>query len=60
MQIDRTSPVPVAYQLELELRRQIDHGELRPGQSLPTELELCQRLGISRTPVRRALGRLAA
>src|SRR5690606_31890153 len=60
MQIDRTSPVPIAYQLEIELRRQITQGELRPGQLLPTELALCRQLGLSRTPVRRALGRLAA
>lgn len=59
MQIDRLSPVPLAYQLETELRRRIDHGELRPGQLLPTEHQLCRQLGISRTPVRRALGRLA-
>lgn len=58
MQIDRTSPI--AFQLETELRRQIDQGELRPGEALPTEHQLCRQLGISRTPVRRALGRLAA
>lgn len=60
MQIDRTSPIPIAYQLETELRRQMSRGELRPGQMLPTEQELCRLFSISRTPVRRALGRLAA
>jgi DNA-binding GntR family transcriptional regulator len=37
----------------------IEQGELRPGSRL-TEVELAQRLGISRTPVREALHRLHA
>ena len=41
-----------------ELRRAILSGELEPGAAL-VELELCDRLGVSRTPVREALGRLA-
>ena len=60
MKLDRESPVPVAHQLFALLREQIVQGQLRPGDRLPTEMELCERLGVSRTPVRRALGRLAA
>ena len=41
-----------------ELRRAILSGELEPGAAL-VELELCDRVGVSRTPVREALGRLA-
>jgi multiple sugar transport system substrate-binding protein len=60
MQVDRRNPVPVSRQLEALIREQIARGELRPGDRLPTEHEWCQRLGISRTPVRRALGELTA
>lgn len=60
MTIDRDSAAPIAVQLETYLRDQIAAGEIRPGQRLPTEMELCERLGISRTPVRRALGQLTA
>jgi multiple sugar transport system substrate-binding protein len=60
MQVDRRNPVPVSHQLEALIRGQIARGELRPGDRLPTEHELCARLGISRTPVRRALGELTA
>jgi ABC-type glycerol-3-phosphate transport system substrate-binding protein len=60
MQVDRRNPVPVSRQLESLIREQIARGELRPGDRLPTEHELCARLGISRTPVRRALGVLTA
>lgn len=58
--LDRRSPTPVALQLETVIREQIARGELRPGDRLPTEHELCARLGVSRTPIRRALGELTA
>src|SRR5262245_3038872 len=58
MKLDRESPVPVTHQLEALIRDQIARGELRPGDRLPTEHELCALLGISRTPIRRALGEL--
>jgi DNA-binding GntR family transcriptional regulator len=41
------------------LRAAILHGELRPGARLG-EVELAEQLGVSRTPVREALRRLAA
>jgi multiple sugar transport system substrate-binding protein len=56
--IDRDRPEPVAHQLAALIREQIERGDLQPGDRLPTEHELCQQLGISRTPVRRALRRL--
>jgi GntR family transcriptional regulator len=40
---------------ELELRQAIAKGTFRPGSQLPTEAELCQMLGVSRTVVREAL-----
>jgi len=40
---------------EQELRQAIARGTFRPGSQLPTEAELCQMLGVSRTVVREAL-----
>lgn len=40
---------------EQELRQAIAQGTFRPGTQLPTEAELCQMLGVSRTVVREAL-----
>lgn len=53
--IDHSTPVPLHYQLQLLIRRQIETGELQPGEKIPTEAELCARYNISRTPVRQAL-----
>lgn len=38
-----------------ELRQAITRGTFRPGSQLPTEAELCEMLGVSRTVVREAL-----
>jgi GntR family transcriptional regulator len=40
---------------EQELRQAITRGTFRRGSQLPTEAELCQMLGVSRTVVREAL-----
>lgn len=40
---------------QLELRQAITSGAYRPGSQLPTEAELCEMLGVSRTVVREAL-----
>lgn len=57
--IDRDSPIPLYYQLKLYFKAQLDNGELLPGDRLPTEMELCDRFGVSRAPVRQALTELA-
>ncbi|MEJ2557294.1 MAG: winged helix-turn-helix domain-containing protein, partial [Anaerolineae bacterium] len=53
--IDRSLPIPLYYQLKTLIKKQIELGELRPGDKVPTEAELCERYDISRTPVREAL-----
>jgi DNA-binding GntR family transcriptional regulator len=40
---------------ENELRQAITDGTFRPGSQIPTEAELCEMLGVSRTVVREAL-----
>ena len=57
--IDRNSPVPIYHQLKLQIKSQIEQGELVPGDRLPTEMELCEQYHISRAPVRQALTELA-
>src|SRR6476620_9200253 len=41
--------------VQQELRSAITNGTYRPGSQLPTEAELCEMLGVSRTVVREAL-----
>ncbi|HEY4687712.1 MAG TPA: GntR family transcriptional regulator [Anaerolineae bacterium] len=53
--IDRKSHVPFYVQLEEILRTEIERGQLKPGERLPGEFELCQRYDVSRTVVRQAL-----
>lgn len=56
--IDRDSPIPLYYQLKLYLKQRVEMGNLRPGDRLPTEVELCEQFQISRAPVRQALAEL--
>jgi multiple sugar transport system substrate-binding protein len=59
-QLDRTSPIPVFHQLKTLLLGRILSGDLLPGARVPPEDELCRTYGLSRTPVRKALGELVA
>lgn len=58
MTIDRSSPVPFYFQLAELLENEIAQGRLKAGERLPSEPELCEAHGLSRTTVRQALGRL--
>ncbi|MFE9906968.1 GntR family transcriptional regulator [Streptomyces clavifer] len=53
--VDRTSPVPLYYQLARQLETAIEQGLLAPGSLLGNELELAARLGLSRPTVRQAI-----
>ena len=50
--VERKTLTEIAMQ---ELRQAITRGTFRPGTQLPTEADLCQMLGVSRTVVREAL-----
>lgn len=56
--IDRTSPIPFYFQLAEALEAEIRSGRWEPGTRLPSEPELCEHYGLSRTTVRQALARL--
>ncbi|MFF3846060.1 GntR family transcriptional regulator [Streptomyces sp. NPDC002328] len=53
--LDRTSPVPLYYQLARQLEEAIEHGALAPGNLLGNEIDLSTRLGLSRPTVRQAI-----
>ncbi|WP_338818235.1 HTH-type transcriptional repressor NagR [Moorella thermoacetica] len=50
--------IPLYYQLMQLFRQQIEEGEYQPGDSFPSENELCERFGVSRPTVRQALNEL--
>lgn len=53
--IDRSSPVPLYFQLSQQLEEAIEQGKLLPGTLLGNEIELAGRLGLSRPTVRQAI-----
>jgi GntR family transcriptional regulator len=58
MALNKTSPVPLYYQLAELLKEQIRSGELAPGAQLPSERLLSERYAISRNTARQAIGYL--
>jgi len=56
--LDRSSPIPLYFQISENLKRAIEDGTLRPGDHLDNELDLTERLGVSRPTVRQAVQRL--
>ncbi|GAA2418373.1 myo-inositol degradation transcriptional regulator [Streptomyces glaucosporus] len=53
--VDRSSPVPLYFQLSQQLEAAIEQGRLSPGSLLGNEIELAGRLGLSRPTVRQAI-----
>jgi GntR family transcriptional regulator len=53
--VDRSSPVPMYYQVAQQLEHAIETGELAPGTRLDGELALAGQLGVSRPTLRRAI-----
>lgn len=56
--IDKTSPLPIYYQLVELIKGLIEKGELKSGDSLPSEREYAERFKISRMTVRQAITEL--
>lgn len=59
MSLDKNHPIPLYYQLVELLREQIQSGDLKPGDRLPSERELSEQVGISRMTVRQAVAFLS-
>jgi DNA-binding GntR family transcriptional regulator len=55
IEIDRSSPVPLYFQVSRCLEEAVDRGDLTPGERLPNEIEFAETLAISRPTMRRAL-----
>ncbi|HEX8497337.1 MAG TPA: GntR family transcriptional regulator, partial [Actinomycetales bacterium] len=58
--LDRSSPVPLYFQLATQLQAAIDDGRLGSGDPIENEVALAERLGLSRPTVRRAIQELVA
>jgi len=58
IQLSRSSPVPIYYQLAEALREQIESGALKPHERLLSERELSESYNISRMTARQALSKL--
>lgn len=58
IRVDRSSPVPLYFQVAQHLEQLIESGELAAGSRLENEIDLADRLGLSRPTMRKAIGYL--
>jgi DNA-binding GntR family transcriptional regulator len=58
LDLDRSSPVPLYHQVARAIEAAIEAGTLGPGERLENEVELADRLGLSRPTMRRAIQEL--
>ncbi|MDT4995397.1 MAG: hypothetical protein QOH97_5289 [Actinoplanes sp.] len=55
VEVDRTSPVPLYFQVATRLQELIETGEIGVGDRIENEVDLAERLGVSRPTTRRAI-----
>jgi GntR family transcriptional regulator len=53
--LDHKSAIPLYFQLQEVLKERIELGAWQPGKPIPSETELCETFGVSRTVIRQAL-----
>jgi len=58
LDLDRSSPVPLYFQVSRQLEAAIERGDLEPGDRLENEISLADRWGLSRPTMRRAIEEL--
>ena len=58
--LDAALPVPLYHQAYTVMRSWIASGDFVRGDQFPTEIALCEKLGVSRITIKRALSELAA
>ena len=56
--INRSTPIPLYYQLIQEIKTQIESGVYEPGDTIPTEIELMEQFDVSRATVRQSIQHL--
>lgn len=56
--IDRSSPVPLYFQVAQQLQQLIESGTLAPGTRLENEIALADQFGLSRPTMRQAMQHL--
>jgi DNA-binding GntR family transcriptional regulator len=56
--VDRSSPMPVYFQIALDVRRRIAAGEWLAGERIAPELQLVHEYAVSRVTIRQALAEL--
>lgn len=56
--LDRSSPVPLYFQVSRQIEAAIERGDLEPGDRLENEISLADRWGLSRPTMRRAIEEL--
>lgn len=55
MKLDSSSVTPLYLQLKDDIINQINHGQLKGGEQIPTESELCEQYSVGRNTVRNAI-----
>ncbi len=60
MKLDKHSSVPLYFQLKEYILRKIEENEYRRGEKIPSELDLCAELDLSRPTVRQAIAELVS
>jgi DNA-binding GntR family transcriptional regulator len=58
LDLDRSSPVPLYFQVSRQIEAAIERGDLEPGDRLENEVGLADRWGLSRPTMRRAIEEL--
>ena len=53
--VSKDNPIPLHYQIKEILQEMIEDEVLKPGESVPTERELCEIQGVSRMTVNKAI-----
>lgn len=58
MEIDKSSIIPLYYQIKEKILKDIDRGVYAPGDKLPPEMEIAGKFNVSRPTVRQAINEL--
>ena len=58
MKLDKNIPIPLYYQLKKQILTFIENSELKEGELLPPENDLCKMLDVSRPTIRQAFSEL--